>query len=310
MGIRQSYKEKEKELWHIDTALFVVMMKIQCNIQNTPRGRILFLSDGKTEVGCALDFGIRVTHLSVAGMDNIFYEQSDDLKDGLFTQKGWRLYGGHRIWNTPDSETCNYPDNDAVSYLLTGDGVVLTQKEEKWRQIEKTLELGFLLDGKIKVVNKVKNKGDKKLITAAWGINTLCGGHIEIDILPAETEGRAPGRSIALFGQTSPIDPRLRWEDKKLTAVFKPKGTEMKIGLYTASGKAVCTNKGQRFLLSFGAEYFGEYPDLNSNVEVYMNHSFIEIETLGKRVLLNSGQSVEHIEYWQVEPQESCQETT
>ena len=41
-------------------------------------GRILHLSDGKTEVSAALDFGIRVVGLSAAGEPNLFYRQPED----------------------------------------------------------------------------------------------------------------------------------------------------------------------------------------------------------------------------------------
>ena len=52
-------------------------------------GRILWLSDGKTEIGVALDFGIRVMHLSCVGLENLFYRQPADLSDGLITEEGW-----------------------------------------------------------------------------------------------------------------------------------------------------------------------------------------------------------------------------
>ena len=42
-------------------------------IKNDPqRGRIYWMTDGKTDVGVALDFGIRIVHLSCAGMENLY----------------------------------------------------------------------------------------------------------------------------------------------------------------------------------------------------------------------------------------------
>ena len=40
-----------------------------------PWGRVLWLTDGNTRVGVALDFGLRVVHLSCEGMENLFYTQ-------------------------------------------------------------------------------------------------------------------------------------------------------------------------------------------------------------------------------------------
>ena len=54
------------------------------------RGNLIWLSDGRTEAAAALDFGIRIVHLSCAGKPNLFYSQPDDLSDGLATEAGWR----------------------------------------------------------------------------------------------------------------------------------------------------------------------------------------------------------------------------
>ena len=55
------------------------------------RGNLIWLSDGRTEAAAALDFGIRIVHLSCAGKPNLFYSQPDDLSDGLTTEAGWRI---------------------------------------------------------------------------------------------------------------------------------------------------------------------------------------------------------------------------
>ena len=52
------------------------------------RGNLIWLSDGRTEAAAALDFGIRIVHLSCAGKPNLFYSQPDDLSDGLATEAG------------------------------------------------------------------------------------------------------------------------------------------------------------------------------------------------------------------------------
>ena len=89
-------------------------------------GRILHLSDGKTEVSAALDFGIRVVGLSAAGEPNLFYRQPEDDQE-YRTPKGWRLYGGHRLWTAPEGDWSYYPDNAPVSWELSEEGVSLEQ---------------------------------------------------------------------------------------------------------------------------------------------------------------------------------------
>ena len=273
---------------------------MKSEIRNTNRGRMLFLTDGKTEIGCALEFGIRVSHLSAVGMENIYYEQPADCSDGLITEDGWKLYGGHRIWNTPEDDTCNCPDNDPVEYELLEDGVILKQREEPWRHIEKELKLRFLDDGRIEVTNLVRNKSSKAIDTAAWGVNTLSGGDVEVDYLPADVVPGEPGRYVSLWGMTNIADERLTWSNNHLSAKYKPISDYFKLGMYTKAGIASYTNKGQKFELMFGTENFGNYPDNGCNFELFMHKCFIEMESLGKVIHLSEGECATHTEYWKI----------
>ena len=112
------------------------------------RGNLIWLSDGRTEAAAALDFGIRIVHLSCAGKPNLFYSQPDDLSDGLATEAGWRIYGGHRFWSSPESTRSYYPDNAPVACELLADGVCLRQRTDPWTGFEKTLILRFLPAGR------------------------------------------------------------------------------------------------------------------------------------------------------------------
>ena len=277
---------------------------IKNEIRNTERGRMLFLTDGKTEVGCALDFGIRISHLSVAGMENIFYEQPADCSDGIGSADGWRVYGGHRLWNTPEEDTNYYPDNDPIDYELTDDGVILKQKPDPLRLVEKAIIIRFLEDGRVQLTNIIKNIAEEAIDTAAWGVNTLSGGDVDVDFCKAEVKsGGYPDRNIAMWGATSLMDERVTWTAEHLSTKFKPLKDYFKIGLYTSSAKAAYVNaeKGQKFTLEFGADDFGKYPDGNANCELWLNTYCVEMESLGIVKHLEKGDSVEHTEFWRVE---------
>ncbi len=264
---------------------------------------MLFLTDGRTEVGCALDFGIRVSHLSAAGMDNIFYEQPDDGSDGLTTADGWRLYGGHRLWNTPEDDSCYGAEDRPVEYELCDAGVNLKQPVDLMRKISKELRLRFMADGRIEVTNIIRNIGEEPVETAAWGVNTLTGGRAEIDFIKTDSVvGGQPARYISLWGDTNICDERVTWTGDHLTAQYKDIPDYFKIGLYTRSGRAFYYNKGQKFTLEFGADDFGKYPDNGCNFELWLHSRCMELESLGKVTRLSKGDCAEHVEYWKIEP--------
>jgi len=278
---------------------------IKSEIKNTARGRMLFLTDGKTEIGCALDFGIRVSHLSVAGMENIYYEQPADCSDGLCTEDGWKLYGGHRIWNTPEDDTCNGREDRAIEYTLHEDGVDLVQPIDVMRPISKKLSIRFMNDGRIEVINTVYNTGEEPLDTAAWGVNTLSGGRAEIDFIKNDkTVGGQPARYISLWGDTNVGDERVKWTKDHLSAQHKPISDYFKVGLYTKSGKAFYYNKGQKFTLEFGTDEFGNYPDNGCNFEMWLHKYCMELESLGKVMHLAKGECATHTEYWKMEKEQ------
>ena len=134
-------------------------------------GRILHLSDGKTEVSAALDFGIRVVGLSAAGEPNLFYRQPEDDQE-YRTPKGWRLYGGHRLWTAPEGDWSYYPDNAPVFWEFSEEGVSLEQADP-WLRITKRLTLAFQPDGWIRVEHRVSNTDVKPISCGVWGVSTL-----------------------------------------------------------------------------------------------------------------------------------------
>ena len=271
-------------------------------ILNTQQwGKVLFLEEYNTRVGIALDFGIRIVHLSVVGMENLYYVQPNDLSDNFVTPDGWRLYGGHRLWSAPESDLSYCPDNDPVSYTLLSDGVTVSQKKEPWLGIEKTLTLQFL-DGKVCLTQSIKNAGDAPITCASWGVNTLGPGKAEIQFPGTAPGDYTPRRRINLWADTNLHDPRLTFTKDRLVAEFAPLPDYCKLGIYTPKGQAVYEAKGQRFTLTFHSPDVGICPDGGCNFELYMGAKFMELETVGTTTLLQPGEAVSHQEFWELRP--------
>ena len=268
----------------------------------TPQwGRVLWISDGNTDLAVALDFGIRIVHLSCSGDENLFYEQPLDCSDG-FTEGEWRLYGGHRLWLAPESYDSYYSDNAPVRYTVCENGILFEQELDPLLKVYKRLLLNIDADGSIRVEQQIENASDQVIEGAAWGVNTLDGGgEAEIAFGCMDAGGFNPQRTVSLWSDTNLSDPRLCFEKDRVIARHMPLQDYLKIGLYCKPGKAVFWNKGQRFELTFDSDDLELYPDNGCNFELYMCKQFMELESLGKKTRILPGQCATHTEVWRLD---------
>ena len=271
--------------------------------KQTPNwGRVLWMTDEKTEIAVALEFGIRIVHLSCVGCENLFYEQPTDRSDGFSTGDGWNLYGGHRLWLAPESDNSYYPDNTPVFYSIDGNTILFEQDVDPILKVRKRLSVTYEDDGRIFINQYIDNVSEQPLIGAAWGVNTLdAGGEVRINFACQTVGGYNPQRVISLWSDTNLGDPRLCFGRDYLHAKYLPSNEYLKIGLYSNPGKAVFRNKGQIFELTFCAKQFNLYPDNGCNFELYMCRRFTELESLGDMTTILPGQSAVHTEVWHLE---------
>lgn len=274
---------------------------MKSEIRNTQQwGRVLWLENDVLEIGVALDFGIRIVHLSCIGMENLYYVQPNDLSDN-FTSGEWRVYGGHRLWMAPESTDSYCPDNAPVSYELQDDGVMITQNPDPALLIRKRIRISFLEDGGVVLDHSIENLSDKTITGASWGVNTLDGGGIANINFNGE-RGFNPKRVVSLWGLTNLHDPRVKFCKDRVTATHMADITDyFKIGLYVQPGEAILENKGQKMTINFQVPPMDACPDGGCNFELYLCSRFMELETLGVQTEIAPGKTAEHREIWHLQ---------
>ena len=265
-------------------------------------GSILWLAGNGVKLGVALDFGIRIVYAACEGMENLFYEQPDDLSDGYYTSEGWRLYGGHRMWPAPESCICSAPDNSPIHWIPEGNGVLLRQDPDTATGLEKNLQLHFTAGGSILLEHSLKNVSDRQIICASWGISSMApGGTARIDFSADGQPSFQPQRTVALWQDTALNDPRLHFSKDTLTVSFLPLDNFCKLGLYSRCGRAVYENNRQRLIMTFAAPPAEQLPDSGCNFELFLCRHFMELETLGTLSRLAPGEAAYHWETWRFE---------
>lgn len=275
---------------------------MRAEVRRSEQGSILWLTDGKTDVAVALDFGLRVVHLSVTGMDNLLYRQPADRSDGFCTEEGWALYGGHRFWLAPEGPQSYCPDNQPVHWENLENGVRIVQPVDNWQRTEKSLCMIFQGDGGIKLLHEVRNVGDQPLEAALWSITTFeKGGTAYAPLLPEQPPKKLYRRNLVFWNTTDPGDPRISFRGNQITGRYMDIPDYFKMGAYIAKGTAGFENLGQRFTMRFAAQPDGVYADSGCNFELYMNRYFTELESLGTVVQLQPGAFATHEEIWYLE---------
>lgn len=262
-------------------------------------GKCLKITNNIIELYVTLEFGPRIIHYSYLNRENILNDRSP-----LTMQAGnetWIMIGGHRLWHSPEQNPRTYmPDNDAVNYEIVGNCVKIIQKEEKWSQLQKVIEL--VLDPfttEVKLIHKIINKNAWDVEFAAWGITVMRNNGVEIIPLAKNDTGYLPNSSISLWPYTKMNDPRVYWGEnfillKQDKTILQP----FKIGITNYNGWVGYHFKDLLFIKKFTVIENGKYPDHGVFFETYTNQDIIELETLSELKRIAPNEVLTHEEQW------------
>ena len=279
-------------------------------IRNEVFGNCLRLENGIIELEVSLDFGPRILHFSLKGKENMFYNDLEKtaLKDSVafYGDEQLRLYGGHRIWISPEVvPRCYHPDNLPVTYKKTENGVIVSGPIEEHTNIQKIMKITVYPDKpEVGIDHSITNHSLWDIEFAVWCITIMdAGGKTVIPIANKAEKSAAflPNRNISLWEYTAMNDKRVYWGKDYITINQQP-GFEkpFKIGVNNDSGWGAYFNKGQVFLKFFTPIENGILPDNGCNYEVYANNLMLEMETLGEMEILAPGETVSHMEEWEI----------
>lgn len=282
-----------------------------------PWGNCIRVSNGKVELYATLDFGPHIICYRAVGGKNIFHEDLEDkvTKDlseyGCFEGDTWRIYGGHRLWTSPEAlPRSYYPENFPVQYHLHPDGVRLEQRRQEFVNIQLTMDLTMEEDGSVTIEHIVTNHSANPIKMAPWALSVLAQGGLEIVPMPEKDTGLLHNATLAVWPYTDMGDPRVTWGKRYFALRQDPAAeTSFKIGLTNEDGFAAYFVHGDLFLKRFPFVEDCVYPDGGMNFETYTSDQFLEMESLGELTEVAVGASVSHKELWKLYPGVSAPET-
>lgn len=223
------------------------------------------------------------------------------------TQYGdYYFWGGHRLWHAPEDIPRTYipDDHNGIRIEELADGVRLLPPVEAPTGIRKEMEL-HLLPGKaqVRVRHVLINEGHWAVDLAPWAITQMALGGVAL--IPQQDQpkedAKLPDRSLVLWPYTRLQDERLHLADDYIVVEGKPGvNSSCKIGVRNPQGWLAYLKDEVLFVKQTEAHLENPHFDFGCNTEIYVDHRFLELETIGAMVHLEPGASVEHVENWTV----------
>ena len=259
------------------------------------------LSNGIIDVVATTDIGPRIVRF---GFENDVNEFNLDPKTiGLKGGDEYRYYGGHRLWHSPEDRKRTYiPDNDEVDWDEIENGVRLIQKPEKWVNTQKQIDIILSPDeSRVRLIHRITNLGAWPIELSAWTITVLNTEGIEIIPQPNKDTDLLPNRQIVLWPYSKMNDKRVYWGEKYIALKQDPNNkAPFKLGINNQEGWAAYARGGHLFVKRYYPQHDTTYPDFGVSFETYTNDWMLEIETLSPFTKLQPGETVEHVEEWEL----------
>jgi hypothetical protein len=246
------------------------------------------------------DVGPRIIYCSSTMEDcNLFHQREG--QQGLTNSNEWLIYGGHRLWTSPQVDyRPNQPDNGSVSYKQEDDSLTLYGPEEAATKVQKQFCITFAQDKpEITVIHRIYNRNLWPIRFAPWALTVMHDSGTIIFPVPQEDTHFMPNYAITFWPWTKPNDRRFTLGEKYI--ILRQDQADkhwFKIGYRNTEGWGAYLFKKYMFVKIYKPIPNKEYPDYGATFETFIDNEMIEFETLGPLRTVYPGDYTEHTEKW------------
>jgi len=283
-------------------------------------GDCIRVTNGDIEFIATLEIGPRIIRFGKIDGQNEFYEDvndninnTDDAMVDYYSDKGfWHIYGGHRLWTSPEIHPRTYyPDNRPVKYEILDNGVALIQEPQVENNVQLKMVATMSEEGIVTVEHFITNLAAWDIKLAPWAITVMNVGGLEVIPQATHKNGYLHNRSISLWDYSNMSDKRVTWEKEYVLLKTTPEcDGPFKLGISNYDGYVCYFNNGNLFIKKFDKfDDDTEYPDNNVNYETYTCTYMTEVETVGKFSTIKPKETISHKEIWQLIPDVEKPET-
>ncbi len=257
---------------------------------------------GRYSISVATAFGPRVTGLRLGDGPELFAVLGPDVVIQHPDSDVYRPRGGHRLWAAPEHPPITYAADDRPCEVSIDPGQVTITGPVDDAGLGKQIvvESGGT---DLAVEHTLTNAGSETIAVAPWAITQVGLGGQAIIPLGGDQSGNGliANRSVVLWPYPDLTDPRVAWNRDAVVIDATP-GPAFKIGTGPRPGRLGYLSQGLLFTKTVSGVGEGTYPDREAVGQVYVDHMFCELESMGPVVPLPPGEAVSHRESWAIEP--------
>lgn len=245
------------------------------------------------------EVGPRIISLSVDGGPNLLYVDPATVGNGQGDPE-WHIYGGHRIWQSPEAEDAYSLDNSPCSVEIENGSLTLRTGIDPDTKLQKRLTISadgprFVVESALLNTSQLVNSG------AVWSLT--CVAPQGVIAFPWGNTGDWALRRITWWNNWAGHSSDVRssqYQPGPDLFLIRPSGEEGKVGAHSPEGWVALCRNDATFIKSFKVNPNGTYPDGGCSVEVYTSADFIEMETLSPTGIILPGQEISQRETWTV----------
>ncbi|HEX8371898.1 MAG TPA: hypothetical protein VF585_03890 [Chthoniobacterales bacterium] len=262
----------------------------------------LRLSNESVELIISLEVGPRILSYRPLNGSNILKNYSEQM--GKTGEPKWKIRGGHRLWIAPEDPVLTYAlDNEPVPHELLGDlSARLTTVGDPDRRIRKELTVALAPSGSgVQLTHTLTNDTDEPQTLAPWALTVMAPGGIALVPQPPLGEhprDLLPNRALILWAFSDTSDSRFHLGKNFIALKQEDARPPFKFGLALQGGWAGYLLGDQFFTKTVSFIEGATYADMGCNYESFTNDEMLEVETLGPLVTLAPGESITHLETW------------
>ena len=267
-------------------------------------GKVIKLTDGNLVARVTVEVGPRIIYFGNESVNFMWNDVNRVVDKGgeYFDQnfhhgEKWNIYGGHRLWKSPEDLATYVPDNYPVDVTILENGASFTTPVQKMTGLKAIMELTFENSG-LTVKHEFINMVAEDLNYSLWGLSVLKQGGKELIYLNNDKTGLLPNKNLVFWEYSNLKDERLEIDNDFITLTQDNQNTNaFKLGMYSKKGISTYLVDGDLFVEQFDV-VDGEFADYTCNFETYTSENFLEMETLSPLYKIKPGEKKTHIERW------------